>query len=212
MGQEYKIGDHAGMVDLVALRQAAIKPAAQLWYVLEVRPGKDATVMRSFRRRNVEAYSPTIRRSEVVRGRKRDVVVPLFPGLILMPDFETNIDLKAFDGVIGFARFGEFFIRLRADDMEQIRRIEAIGNLPLSKRKRMFETGQLVRVVDGPFASFSGRIERLDSRGRLSVLVDIFSRMTPIELEEGQIEPVNVSTDTGNGSAGARRRHRRIPH
>jgi transcription termination/antitermination protein NusG len=52
----------------------------------------------------------------------------------------------------------------------------------------LFKVNQAVRVVDGPFASFKGLIERLDSNGRLKVLVDIFSRMTPVELDEDQIE------------------------
>jgi transcription antitermination factor NusG len=46
----------------------------------------------------------------------------------------------------------------------------------------------MVRVVDGPFAAFNGKIDRLDLNGLLKVLVDLFSRMTPVELDEGQIE------------------------
>ena len=214
MVHEYKIGDHVGMVDLCARNAVLEKPVARLWYVLEIRPGKDPSVMRALERRGIDGYSPQIKRTEVFRGRKRDVCKPLFPGLILIPDYDAGLVSRHIDGVIGFVTFGEFFMRLKPDGpqgVEQIRRMEAIGNVPLSKRKRMFEAGQLVRVVDGPFAYFSGRIERLDSRGRLSVLVDIFSRMTPVELEEGQVEPENAPTGASYGFTVARHGQRRIP-
>jgi transcriptional antiterminator NusG len=214
MAVDYKncvIGDHVGMVDLVTRNADVVdKPTPKRWYMLEVRPGKDSTVMRTFKRHSIDAYSPTIKKTEVFRGRKREVVTPLFPGLIVLPDYEALLDVRAYDGVIGFVRFGEFFLRLRPKDMQDIRNIETNSNVPLSKRDRMFKTGQLVRVVDGPFASFSGHIERLDSKGRLSVLVDIFSRMTPVVLEEGQVEPGIASTGAINGSMVARHKQLRF--
>ena len=71
-----------------------------------------------------------------------------------------------------------------------IRRIERIGSTPKSKRAHYFEVGQLVRVISGPFKDFSARVERLDTGGRISVGIEIFSRITPAVLEEGEIEAV----------------------
>ena len=73
-------------------------------------------------------------------------------------------------------------------DMIGIRRLEADGNIPVARRRRLYRSGEIVRVINGPFASFAGTIERLDSHGRLKVLLSIFSRMTSVELDEGQIE------------------------
>jgi transcription antitermination factor NusG len=64
----------------------------------------------------------------------------------------------------------------------------AFMQLPVARRYRLFKAGHMVRVVDGPFAAFNGKIDRLDLNGLLKVLVDLFSRMTPVELDEGQIE------------------------
>ena len=56
--------------------------------------------------------------------------------------------------------------------------------------KDNLQVGQLVRVVSGPFRDFSARVERLDTGGRIAVGIEIFSRITPAILEEGEIEAV----------------------
>jgi transcriptional antiterminator NusG len=72
--------------------------------------------------------------------------------------------------------------------MVGIRQLKAAGNIPVARHYPLLKAGQMVRVVDGPFAAFKGKIDRLDSNGRLKVAGDLFSRMTPVELDEGQIE------------------------
>ena len=197
MSAMLKIGDFVEAVD--PSRHGSLEVAVpQRWYLLRVHPSREASVMRTFARRNISAYLPTITKSAVVtRYRigysvdvKRNVTMPLFPGLILVPDFEYNQDrLRSIDGVVGFLRFGPCTAFLNQKLIADVRNIEAIGNVPPSKRERMYALGQLVRVVDGPFASFAGRIERLDSNGRLSVLVDLFKRMVPVGLDQDQIAP-----------------------
>lgn len=204
-------GDFVDMIDLESIHGPSSVPIEpQRWYVLRTHPLREARVMRAFHRRNISYYFPTLRRTITLRGRHRDVVAPFFPGLIFIPDFECqNVRLREVDGLSGWLMCGECFSYLKASHMGDLRAVVELGHVPISKRKHMFASGQLVRVVDGPFASFTGLIERLDSNGRLSVLLDVFKRVTPVHLEEGQIEPVDVSTDTKNGSAGVKRRHRR---
>ena len=213
--QRLEIGQFVGTVDLDSVHGPASVPIEpQRWYVVRTHPLRERQVMRAFQRRNISYYFPTLRRTAIMRGRKREIVAPFFPGVIFIPDFECqNVRLREIDGLSGWLMCGTCFSYLKASHMSDLRAVVAIGHVPLSKRKRMFAAGQLVRVVDGPFASFTGSIERLDSKGRLSVLLDVFKRVTPVQLEQGQIEPVDVSTDTKNGSAGVRRWHRRKrPH
>jgi transcription termination/antitermination protein NusG len=194
----WNIGDFVEMVDLDKLRERDT-PTPALWYALELHPNRDAKVTRTFDQRRINYYFPTItQRKKIVRRRRgyeitieREVTSPLFPGVVFIPDFQrARGGVLSVDGVSDFWRFGEWVATLPPNEMEKIRTIEAIGKIPLARRKRLYALNQIVRVVDGPFASFNGTIDRLDSKGRLSVLVDLFKRMVPVMLDENQIEAV----------------------
>ncbi len=184
----YKIGDFVEFVPIVD-DVPAVSPEPRRWYLLLTYANKERKVMQTFRERGVSAYFPLIHRREVRRGRLVDVVAPLFAQAIFVPDFQASIGGVMVDGVEGYFRMGDCYPYLKPDDMANVRALEAMGSIPLSRRKRLWSVGDLVRIKSGPFAYFQGTIDRLDSRGRLNVLVDIFKRMTPIEFEEGQIEP-----------------------
>ncbi len=215
----YKIGDFVGYVTLAdEVTAAPVQP--QRWFMLQTYANKESKVMRTFRDRGISAYYPTLRQRKKFERRRsgfaavsyRDVVVPLFAGLIFIPDFQVKLGGLDVDGVAGFlmvgewrpwiwenapgierkphARIDEFPRRYQGTvDMAGVRAMVADGNIPVARRRRLFQEGQRVRIIDGPFASFPGMVDRLDSRGRLNVLLDIFKRMTPVEFDECQIEP-----------------------
>lgn len=212
--QRLEIGQFVGTVDLDARRGPASVPMQpKCWFILRTHPGCERKVMREFERRNISAYCPFIAKQQRVVRRvhgsswtyeiKRQVTVPLFPQLVFVPDFErVPADIA---GLSGWLRFGEWYARIPSDSdatperaacMADIHRIVAIANTPHSKREAKFEIGDLVRIVDGPFRDFSGRIERLDSKGRLSVAIEIFGRLSPTVMSEEQIEPSPGPTDT----------------
>jgi transcriptional antiterminator NusG len=209
MNMEYRVGQIVGYVDVAKLRGSIELSTPHKWYVLITFPNKEAKVMRTFRYRGISAYHPIVRKAETVRGRRVDRTTSLFAGLIFIPDFQAHAGGVFVDGVDRYLKFGDCYpylpecapslIKLadgtlgkRASgdipDMVGIRRLEADGNIPVVRRRRLHRVGELVRVIDGPFASFNGKIERLDSNGRLKVLLDIFKRLTPVEFDEGQIE------------------------
>jgi transcriptional antiterminator NusG len=209
---QYEVGQIVGYVDINQLRGPIETPMPQKWYVLMTFPNKEAKVMRTFKDRNISAYHPVIRRTRIIRGRRNDCTAPLFASLIFIPDFQARAGGVFVDGVDRYLKFGDCYpylpqcappIKLAEEawqsryvrkdenlvpDMVGIRQLEAVGNIPVVRRRRLYRVGQLVRVVGGPFASFNGMIEHLDSNGRLKVLLDIFSRLTPVELDQGQIE------------------------
>ena len=213
MSAMLKIGDFVDAVDPWHHRRREL-PIPKRWYVLRVQPNREAEVMLRLQRRKISCYLPMVTKSIVAtRYRigysievKREITLPLFPGLIFMPDFACGEDLDGVHGAIGFLRFGPWTAYLdeartaeapNVMAMSDVRAIAAIANTPRSKRERAYETGQLVRITDGPFASFSGRIERLDNNGRLSVLINLFGRLSPTLMSEEQIEPVPHATHAG---------------
>lgn len=187
------------IVDYVEPSGPVSVPMPKRWYIRRTAPNREFKVMRRCEQLGLSAYLPTLASRREYRRNKagyewierRQVTGPLITGAILVPDFEIDSEAwKAVDGIFGILRFGDFVPVLTPQMIADIRNIEAIGNTPKSKRARYFEIGQLVRVISGPFRDFCGRVEQFDSTGRLSIGLEIFSRITPAMLDQGDIEAV----------------------
>jgi transcription termination/antitermination protein NusG len=196
--RQYVRGEIVGRVDIEAMRGPFEVPMPKRWYVLLTHPNCEGKVMRTFHQRNISAYFPTVRERRRITVRRRgysfdvvrDVRSPLFAGVILIPDFQARLGgVHDVEGVDRYFRMDQCYPYLDETGIARVRWLEGLGNIPVARRRRLFRIGQLVRITDGPFALFNGIVDRLDSRGRLTVLVDIFKRMTPIAFDEGQIEP-----------------------
>ncbi|BBO23728.1 MAG: transcription termination/antitermination factor NusG [Armatimonadetes bacterium] len=132
---------------------------------------------------------PTEREFTTRAGKRVEVDRKVFPGYILI---EMNMTddayklVKSTSGVTGFVQSGNKPVPLEDYEVTRI-----MKNLEKSKEapKIAWQKGDAIRVVDGPFADFSGRIEEVNSdRERLKVLINIFGRDTPVELEFTQVE------------------------
>lgn len=196
IGPAFEVGQ---IVDYLPIGELLSVPMPKRWYIRRTAPNREFRVIKRCHQLGLSAYLPTLTSRREFRRCKgyyeyierRNVVAPLITGCILVPDFEVDAEnWKYVDGIFGWLRFGDYTPTLTPKLMTDIRRIEAIGNTPKSKRERHFEIGQLVRVLNGPFREFSARVERFDGTGRISVGVEIFSRITPTELDEGDIEAV----------------------
>jgi transcriptional antiterminator NusG len=174
---------------------------AKRWYVVHAYSGFEKQVMRSMRDRIERAgmqdsfgeiLVPTEEVVEMKGGQKRRSDRKFFPGYVLvemeMTD-ETWHLIKDVPKVMGF-------IGGTADKPAPISQKEADAILNRVKEgvdkprpKVLFEPGEMVRVVDGPFNDFNGVVEEVDyDKSRLKVAVLIFGRSTPVELEFHQVE------------------------
>ena len=135
---------------------------------------------------------PTEEVVEMKEGKKRSSERKFFPGYVLVEmelDEETWHLVKSVPKVLGF-------IGGRSDKPEPITEEEA--NFILNRveegvdkprPKVLFEPGEVVRVIDGPFNDFNGVVEEVNyEKSRLQVAVTIFGRSTPVELDFGQVE------------------------
>ncbi len=125
-------------------------------------------------------------------GRKVVVQKKVFPGYLLVRmhlDDDSWYVVRNTPGVTGFVGSGAKPTPLSRREVEQILGVKAEGEAPARVRPRLeFEEGEQVRVTSGPFADFNGAISEIDvDRSKLKVLVNIFGRETPVELEFGQV-------------------------
>ena len=138
-----------------------------------------------------EILVPTEDVIEIRRGRKINAERKFFPGYVLVK-MDLNDQayhlVKNTPKVTGF--LGSGLKPMPVSEREVARIIGAIEEgVERPKPTIMFEIGETVRVIDGPFASFNGSVEQVDEeRARLRVTVSIFGRATPVELEYSQVE------------------------
>jgi len=174
---------------------------AKQWYVVHAYSGFENQVKRLLKERIKrsgladmfgEVLVPTEEVVEMRDGQKRKSDRKFFPGYVLV-EMEMNDDtwhlVKSVPKVMGFIggssdRPAPISIA-EADAILQ--RVQEGSEKP--RPKVLFEPGEVVRVVDGPFNDFNGVVEEVDyDKSRLKVAVLIFGRSTPVELEFGQVE------------------------
>jgi transcriptional antiterminator NusG len=128
---------------------------------------------------------------ELVRGQKKTSNRKFFPGYILV-EMVMNEDtwhlVKETPKVSGFVGDKTDPVPLSPDEVARIvQQVEEGAASPTSRMK--FEQGETVKVIDGPFADFNGTVEEVrPEKGKLRVLISIFGRATPVELDFVQVE------------------------
>ncbi len=172
------------------------------WYVVHTQTGHENKVKVNVdKRADIKGLSkyisqiliPAERVSEIRSGKKSIVQRKFFPGYILI-EMELNDQtwylIRHTPGVTGFVGSGGKPIPLQSSEMKNIlKQVQERTAKP--KPKIIFEKGEAVRVKEGPFVNFDGRIEEINpAKGKLKVMVSIFGRVTPVELEYWQVERV----------------------
>jgi transcriptional antiterminator NusG len=172
------------------------------WYILHAYSGFERKVKESIESR-IQAFGlgervgrvmiPTEPVTEITNGKKRTVDRVFLPGYVLV---EMELDnhlwhvLKDTPKVTGFLGTGDKPVALTEEEVSGILfRTETSKDKPRLKIK--FEKNEQVRITDGPFANFNGVVDEInEDRETLKVMVTIFGRSTPVELEFGKVEKI----------------------
>lgn len=175
---------------------------AKQWYVIHTYSGHENKVKASLeerlraaglRDRVGEILVPTEEVVEVRGGKRRTSSRKFFPGYLLI-EADMNEDLwyliKNTPRVTGFLGGQKEPTPLSEEEIQRIWK-QMRGEVEQPKPKVAFEVGESVRVIEGPFTNFTGVIREVNpERGKLKVMVSIFGRATPVELEFLQVERV----------------------
>ena len=171
---------------------------AKNWYVVHTYSGYEEKVRLSIEEK-VEALGlqerimrvliPTERVVELRAGKKKESDKKFYPGYILVEmelDDETWHLVKNIPRVTGFVG-GKRPVPIPEEEVEII--MQQVEKGPVPQVKTQYQKGDSVRIIDGPFSNFNGFVEDVDmDHGRLRVMVSIFGRQTPVELNFFQVE------------------------
>ncbi len=173
---------------------------AKRWYVVHAYSGFEKKVAATLKERVAlhamegkfgDILVPTEEVVEMRGGQKRKSERKFFPGYVLVQmelDDDTWHLVKETPRVMGFIG-GKADKPAPITDAEADAILQRVQSADKPKPKTIFEPGEMVRVVDGPFNDFNGVVEEVNyEKSRLRVAVLIFGRSTPVELEFGQVE------------------------
>lgn len=174
--------------------------AEKQWYAVHTYSGHENKVKTNIERR-AESMNlkerifrilvPTEAELRTRAGKRQEVQRKVFPGYVLIEmvlDDDTWYLVKSTTGVTGFVTSGNKPVPLQDKEIQAI--LDAI-EAPDRKPKVKWSKDEVVRVVSGPFTDFTGKIEEVNvQKEKLRVLISIFGRDTPVELDFSQVERI----------------------
>lgn len=194
-------GELSGNGVVEGAQEAAPEPEIdpnRKWYVIHTYAGYENKVQANLQKR-IETMNmkdkifqvlvPTEEEVEIKHGKKKIVQKKIFPGYVLvemiMGDDSWYV-VRNTSGVTGFVGSGIKPTPLPEEEVKLILK-QTSGEMP--RRKVSLKVGEKVRICSGPFAEFYGSIQEVSpEREKIKVLVSIFGRETPVELDYGQVE------------------------
>jgi transcriptional antiterminator NusG len=173
-------------------------PKERRWYVIHTYSGYEEAVARNLRQR-VESLGmedkifnvlvPKEKKIRIKNGKKEIVEEKIYPGYVLVEMIVTDDSwyvVRNTPNVTGFVGSGTTPIPVSDEEMKELlKRIE----VKEPQYKIEIRVGDLVKITDGPFKDFDGKVSEVDEeRGKVKVLVNLFGRDTPVELDYLQVK------------------------
>lgn len=170
------------------------------WYVVHTYSGHENKVAETLKQRAetlnltdriLSILIPTSEKIQIKRGQRKTVHEKIFPGYMLV-NMELTDDswlaVRTTQGVTGFVGVGNKPTALPKHEVEAIKKYM---NQAAPQYKADYTEGEAIRIVDGPFNDFLGTVNSIDEdKGKVEVLVNIFGRETPVQLDFLQVKKV----------------------
>jgi transcription termination/antitermination protein NusG len=170
------------------------------WYVIHTYSGYEDAVAKNLKQR-IESLGmedkifnvivPKEKKVKIKNGKRKVVEEKIYPGYVLVEMIVTDASwyvVRNTPRVTGFLGAGTTPIPVSLADMEDLKKRMEMGEPEFNID---FEIGAIIKINDGPFKGFEGKVSEIDKeRGKIKVLVNMFGRDTPVELDSLQIKKV----------------------
>ncbi len=170
------------------------------WYVIHTYSGYEDAVAKNLKQR-IESLAmedkifnvivPKEKKIKIKNGKRKTVEEKIYPGYVLVEMVVTDASwyvVRNTPRVTGFLGAGTTPIPVSKHDMDDLMKRMEVSEPEFTID---FEVGAAVKVIDGPFKGFEGKVSEIDKeRGKIKVLVNMFGRDTPVELDSLQIKKV----------------------
>jgi len=170
------------------------------WYAIHTYSGYEDAVARNLKQR-IESLDmgdkifdvlvPKEKKIKIKNGKRKIVEEKIYPGYVLVEMIVTDDSwyvVRNTPRVTGFIGSGTTPVPVSLQEIEILKKRTG---LETPEYKIEFSVGGLVKVTDGPFKGFEGKISEIDKeRGKLKVLVNIFGRDTPVEIDSLQVKKI----------------------
>jgi len=168
------------------------------WYAIHTYSGYEENVVRNLKQR-IESMDmedtifdvliPTEKKIKIKNGKRKIVTEKIFPGYVLVKMLVTDDSwyvVRNTPNVTGFIGAGTTPTPLSKEEVESLLKRTGVEE---PKYKFDIAIGEHVKIIDGPFKDFDGKVAEVDQeRGKIKVLVNMFGRDTPVELDSLQIK------------------------
>ncbi len=173
-------------------------PQERRWYVIHTYSGYEETVAKNLRQR-VESLGmedkifnvivPKEKKIKIKNGKREIVEEKIYPGYVLVEMIVTDDSwyvVRNTPNVTGFVGAGTTPIPVSDEEIKNLMKRMAVKE---PQYKIDVKVGDLVKIIDGPFKNFEGKVAEIDEeRGKVKVLINMFGRDTPVELDSLQIK------------------------
>lgn len=170
------------------------------WYVLHTYSGYEENVAQNLRQR-IESMDmedkifnvlvPTEKKIKIKNGKRKVVTEKIFPGYVLVEMIVTDDSwyvVRNTPNVTGFVGSGTTPTPISEEEVKELQRRMGIDEPTM---KMDFAKSDAVRIIDGPFKDMEGKVDSVDEeRGKIKILVSMFGRETPVELDPLQIKKI----------------------
>jgi len=173
---------------------------AKNWYVIHTYSGYEDSVAKNLKQR-IESLGmedkifnvlvPKEKKIKIKDGKRRIVEEKIYPGYVLVEMIVTDDSwyvVRNTPNVTGFVGAGTIPLPVRPEEIEILKKRVGAG---VPKYKIEVKIGDLVKIIDGPFKDFDGKVSEIDAeKGKVKVLVNMFGRDTPVELDSLQVKKI----------------------